>query len=315
MQYRNLGKYGVKVSEVALGGWLTHGRSLDDDTTTKIVHRAFELGINFFDTADVYNKGEAEISLGKAIKSLRRDDMFIATKCFWPMTEAINDRGLSRKHIVESVHNSLKRLEIDTIDLFQFHRFDPETPMEEMVRAVDDLIRQGKIQYWGVSCWSAGQIMDACHTARAWNCCLPVSNQPPYNMLNRDIECDVIPTSERLGLGQVVFSPLAQGVLTGKYLPGQARPEGSRGADPKSNQFMERQLQDDVLAKVVELGKIAQSQGLSMGQFALAWCLRQGNVSSVIVGATSIAQLEENVGAVGKVIDPSVWERVDEVLA
>jgi len=315
VEYRKLGKSGVRVSEVALGGWLTHGRTLRDEDTSAIVKRAFELGINFFDTADIYNKGEAEKSLSKAIKPLRREDLFIATKCYWPMSDAVNDRGLCRKHIVESVHNSLKRLEIDTIDLFQFHRFDPETPMEEMVRAVDDLIRQGKIHYWGVSCWSAAQIMDACHTARAWNCCLPVSNQPPYNMLNRDIEGDVIPTSEKLGLGQVVFSPLAQGVLTGKYLPGQARPEGSRGADPTSNQFMERQLQDDVLAKVVELGKIAKSQGLSMGQFALAWCLRQSNVSSVIVGATSIAQLEENVGAVGRTIDASVWENVDRTLA
>lgn len=315
MEYRKLGKSGVKVSEVALGGWLTHGRTLRDEDTAAIVHRAFELGINFFDTADVYNLGEAEKALAKAIKPLRREDLFIATKCYWPMSDAVNDRGLCRKHIVESVHNSLKRLEIDTIDLMQFHRFDPETPMEEMIRAVDDLIRQGKIHYWGVSCWSAAQITDACHTARAWNCCLPVSNQPPYNMLNREIEADVIPTSERLGLGQVVFSPLAQGVLTGKYRPGQARPEGSRGADPKSNQFMERQLQDDVLAKVVELGKIVQSQGLSMGQFALAWCLRQANVSSVIVGATSIAQLEENVGAVGRTIESSVWERVDKTLS
>lgn len=315
MEYRKLGKSGVKVSEVALGGWLTHGRSIDDNTTAEIVQKAFELGINFFDTADVYNLGEAEKALAKAIKPIRREDLFIATKCYWPMSEAVNDRGLCRKHIVESVHNSLKRLEIDTIDLMQFHRFDPETPMEEMIRAVDDLIRQGKIHYWGVSCWTAAQITDACHVARAWNCCLPVSNQPPYNMLNREIEVDVISTSERLGLGQVVFSPLAQGVLTGKYRPGQPMPEGSRGADPKSNTFMERHLKEDVLKKVVEIEAVAKENGLSVGQFALAWCLRQPNLSAVIVGATSIAQLEENIGAVGRKFDATVWEKVDAILA
>lgn len=314
MEYRHIGKYGVKVSEVALGGWLTHGRSIEDSTTKEIVHRAFELGVNFFDTADVYNNGEAEKSLAKAIKPLKREDLFIATKCFFPMSEAPNDRGLSRKHIVESVHNSLKRLEIDTIDLMQFHRFDPETPMEEMVRAVDDLIRQGKIHYWGVSLWSADQIQEACKVAREWNCSLPISNQPPYNMLTRDIEADVIPMCEKLGLGQVVFSPLAQGVLTGKYRVGSPLPQGSRGADAKSNMFMEKHLQDDVLNRVSKLGELAQSQGMSMGQFALAWCLRKKNVSSVIVGATSVAQLEENLGASGREVEDAVWQKVDELL-
>lgn len=314
MQYRRLGRSSVKVSEVSLGGWLTHGRSLADETTTTLVRTAFDLGVNFFDTADVYNQGAAEISLGKAIKGLRREDLFLATKCFFPMSERPNDRGLSRKHIVESVENSLRRLEIETIDLFQFHRFDPETPTEEIVRAIDDLVRQGKVIYWGVSCWSAAQIAILCAVARDWRCTLPVSNQPPYNMLNREIERDVIPTSLLNGLGQVVFSPLAQGVLTGKYRPGQAPPAGSRGADDSSNTFMGQHLTDEVLTQVAKLNEFVQGLGVSLGQFALAWCLRQSNVSSVIVGATSVEQLKENIGASGLTYTEDVWAQAEAFL-
>ncbi|RYG33294.1 aldo/keto reductase [bacterium] len=315
MRYRKLGKHSIRVSEVGLGGWLTQGRSIDDSTTDTIVHKAFELGVNFFDTADVYNKGEAELSLGKAIVGIRREDLVIATKCFFPFSDGPNDRGNGRKHIFESVHNSLKRMRLDYIDLMQFHRFDPETEMEETVRAIDDLVRQGKVMYWGVSEWQAHQITDAVHTAKALNANPPVSNQPQYNMLNTTIERFVIPASEQFGLGQVVFSPLAQGILTGKYLPGQQAPAGSRGADETSNNFMKGMLTDENLTRVQELKAYANEQGYTLAQFALAWCLRQPNVSSVIVGATSPEQIEVNVAASGVELPAEVWERAGAILA
>ena len=303
------------MSEVALGGWLTHGRSLKDETTEQIVKKAFDLGVNFFDTADVYNQGEAEISLAKAVKEIRRDDLVIGTKCFFPFTDGVNDRGLSRKHIFESVNHSLKRLRMDYIDIMQFHRFDPETPMEETVRAIDDLIRQGKVLYWGVSEWPSARISQACHVARDLGCCLPASNQPRYNMLDRKIEQRVIPICEEYGLGQVVFSPLAQGVLTGKYKPGKDAPKGSRGADSKSNMFMGGDMSESNLQKVQRLSELAEDQKCTVGQLALAWCLRQSNVSSVIVGATSTAQIEENVGASGLKLTTDIWELCEEILA
>ncbi len=311
MNYRQLGKWGVKVSEVALGGWLTHGRSIDDDTTSAIVHRAFELGINFFDTADVYNRGEAEKALARATKGMRRESLFIATKCYFPMSDEPNDRGLSRKHIVESLHASLKRLDMDYVDLMQCHRNDPSVPIEETVRAMDDMIRQGKALYWGVSEWPASRIAEACHVARELGCSPPVSNQPVYNMVNRYIEAEVLPTCERHGLGQVVFSPLAQGVLTGKYKPGAPLPTGSRGADEKSNMFMQNLLTDETLGKVQRLEAVAQKNGCTVGQFALAWCLRQPGVSSVIVGATKLAQIEENAAASGLDIPQTAWDEAD----
>lgn len=315
MNYRKLGRYGVKVSEVSLGGWLTHGRTLEDATTSQIVHRAFDLGINFFDTADVYNAGEAEKSLAIAIKPLKREDLFIATKCFFPMSDRPNDRGLSRKHIVESVHNSLKRLEVDYIDLMQFHRLDPETPIDETIRAIEDLIRQGKVLYWGVSEWPAQKLTEAVLLAKELNANPPASNQPNYSMLQRYIEDAVIPVSEQYGIGNVCFSPLAQGVLTGKYLPGQPAPAGSRGADDKSNMFMGGVLKDDVLQRVQNLKAYAESLGCTLPQFALAWCLRQKAVSSVIVGATSIAQLEANVAAAGVSFDAEIWTKAENILA
>ncbi|MEZ0325667.1 MAG: aldo/keto reductase, partial [Fimbriimonas sp.] len=219
MNYRKLGRFGLKVSEVSLGGWLTHGRSIDDETTTQIVAKARDLGINFFDTADVYNRGEAELSLGKALEGVRRDDVVIGTKCFFPMSDLPNDRGLSRKHISESVNNSLRRLKTDYIDMMQFHRFDADTPLDETVRAIDDLVRAGKVLYWGVSEWTSDQIADLVSVSKQLNANPPASNQPAYNMLQKGIEQAVIPTCERHGLGLVVFSPLAQGILTGKYEP------------------------------------------------------------------------------------------------
>ncbi len=315
MNYRRLGQQGIRVSEVSLGGWLTHGRTLDDTLTERIVQRAFDLGINFFDTADVYNRGEAELSLGRATAGMKREELVIATKCYFPMSDRPNDRGLSRKHIVESLHASLKRLGTDYVDLYQFHRYDPETPVEESVRAVDDLVRQGKVLYWGVSEWKAHQIMDAAHIARRIGASLPSSNQPQYNMLARGIEESVIPASEGLGLGQVVFSPLAQGVLTGKYLPGQAPPTGTRGADESSNNFMQGLMTDETLTRVQRLKGFANSQGHGLATFALAWCLRQRNVSSVIVGATSPEQIETNASASGITVSDEVWAEAEAILS
>ncbi len=315
MNYRRLGRSGVKVSEVSVGGWLTHGRTIDDDATSAIVSRAFDLGVNFFDTADVYNLGAAEVALAKAIHGMRREDLFLATKCYFPMSGGPNDQGLSRKHIFESVHASLKRLGTDYVDLMQCHRFDPESPVEETVRAMDDLIRQGKAHYWGTSMWEAHQIADAWHLARGANAHPPTSNQPSYHMLQRRIEEAVIPCCEKLGIGQVAFSPLAQGVLSGKYKPGSAPPEGSRGADETSNMFMKQNLADATLAKVAKLKEFAESKGCSLAAFALAWCLRQQNVASVIVGATRPDQIEENVRASGLAFDAEVWESAEAILA
>ncbi len=314
MNYRKLGRFNIKVSEVSVGGWLTHGRSIDDEVTAEIIKKSFDLGVNFFDTADVYNNGAAEKSLGRAIKGLKREDLVIGTKCYFPMSDRPNDRGLGRKHITESVHNSLKRLDVDYIDIMQFHRFDSETSLDETIRAIDDLVRAGKVLYWGVSEWTAQQITDLVHTADALNANPPASNQPRYNMLSRGIEDGVLAACEQFGLGNVVFSPLAQGILTGKYLPGQPAPEGTRGADTSSNMFMKSSLEDEVLTRVQNLKAYVETQGMGLGEFALAWCLRQKQVSSVIIGATSTAQVEANVKASGIQLDSLVWERAERIL-
>ena len=314
MNYRKLGRFNIKVSEVSVGGWLTHGRSIDDEVTAEIIKKSFDLGVNFFDTADVYNNGAAEKSLGRAIKGLKREDLVIGTKCYFPMSDRPNDRGLGRKHITESVHNSLKRLDVDYIDIMQFHRFDSETSLDETIRAIDDLVRAGKVLYWGVSEWTAQQITDLVHTADSLNANPPASNQPRYNMLSRGIEDGVLAACEQFGLGNVVFSPLAQGILTGKYLPGQPAPEGTRGADTSSNMFMKSSLEDEVLTRVQNLKAYVETQGMGLGEFALAWCLRQKQVSSVIIGATSTAQVEANVKASGIQLDSLVWERAERIL-
>ncbi|MCX7798796.1 MAG: aldo/keto reductase family protein [Fimbriimonadales bacterium] len=314
MEYRRLGRYGIRVSEVSLGGWLTHGRSLDQDATTRVVRRAFELGITTFDTADAYNRGEAERALAKAIDGLRREDLVLATKCYFPMSDNPNDRGLSRKHIFESVHASLRRLNTDYIDLFQFHRFDSESPLDETIRAIDDLVRQGKVLYWGVSEWQASQIAEAVGICRDLNANPPASNQPNYSMLHRWIEADVMPTCARLGLGLVVFSPLAQGILTGKYLPGHEPPAGSRGADPSSNMWMGMLKDQALLKRVQNLKAFAQEHGCTLAQFALAWILRRPEVSSVIVGATRPEQVEENAQASGLRFPAEVFQEAERIL-
>ena len=314
MEYRNLGRSGLRVSELALGSWLTLGSSVDVEGTCEIVQKAYDLGINFFDTADVYANGAGEEALGRALEAIPRPYVVLATKCFFPMSEHPNDRGLSRKHIVESVEASLRRLGTDYLDLHQCHRPDPSTPVEETVRAYEDLIRQGKLLYWGASEWRAEHVVDACRTADQRNAYRPISNQPQYNMLRRGIEREVLPVCEREGLGQVVFSPLAQGALTGKYAGGEL-PSGSRAADDFRNQFMADFLRAETLARIERLRPVAGDLGLSMAQLALAWCLRRDSVASVIIGATKISQLEENAKASGMKLPPDVLERIEEILA
>lgn len=315
MNYRRVGRYGLKVSEVGLGNWLTQGRTISDETTSAIVRRALDLGINFFDTADIYGKGAAELALARALGGVRREDLVVATKCFFPMSDNPNDGGLSRKHITESVHNSLKRLNTDYVDIFQFHRFDENTPIDESIGAVDDLIRQGKVLYWGVSMWTPEQIREAVEICEDMGATFPISNQPEYSMLARSIESGVIATCEELGMGQVVFSPLAQGVLTGKYLPGQPAPAGTRASDESSNWAMQDELKEETLRNVQRLRNYVESQGFVLAQFALAWCLRQTNVSAVIAGATKVEQLESNAGASGLQVPPEVFAKAEELLS
>jgi voltage-dependent potassium channel beta subunit len=316
MHYRKLGKWALKVSEIGFGSWLTLGGSVEEKSSIDMIHHAVSKGINFLDTANVYAHGQAEVCVGKAIQSLKRDDIVLATKVFFPMGDGPNDKGLSRKHVFEQCHASLKRLQTDYIDLYQCHRFDPEVPMEELVRTMDDLCRAGKILYWGVSEWSAQQIESAVNTAISLNAAPPVSNQPFYNMLNREIEGHVIPTAHNLGLGQVVFSPLAQGVLTGKYKPGQPPPPGTRAADPRSNAFMmnRRVMSDEILVQVERLSAIAGDLGISMAQLALAWCLRLPDISSVIIGATKTSQLDDNIKASGIKLPQDICDRIDQIL-
>ena len=315
MQYRHLGKYGVRVSEVALGSWLTYGGATEDEAARACIEKAYDLGINFFDTANVYARGKSEEVVGKSLTPYARDSYFLATKVFFPMGDGPNDRGLSRKHIFEQCHLSLKRLGTDYIDLYQCHRYDSQTPLEETLVALDDLARQGKILYAGVSEWSAGQIAHAVDYVRGAGLHPIVSNQPYYSLLGRSIEKEVIPLCEREGIGQVVFSPLAQGVLTGKYKPGQPVPAGSRAADPTQNMFLNGgNLDQATLTGVQKLAPIAEGLGLSLAQLALAWCLRQKNVSSVICGASRPAQVEDNAGASGVTLSPETLAAIDAAL-
>ena len=314
MEYRRLGRSGLKISEITYGNWLTHGGQIDDDAAKAVVHAALDVGITTFDTADVYSSGRAETALGKALHGQRREGLEIFTKVYWPTGDGPNDRGLSRKHIMESCHASLKRLGTDYVDLYQAHRFDVEAPIEEVVTAFDDLIRQGKVLYVGVSEWTAEQIREAVHLQQARGFDRFVSNQPEYSMLWRVIEAEVVPASRELGMSQIVWSPMAQGVLTGKYLPGQPPPAGSRGAHPTASEDLGDYLDDDLLTAVQQLRPIADDLGLSMAQLALAWVLRNDNVAAAIVGATRPEQIIENAKASGVRLDDPVLARIDEVL-
>jgi aryl-alcohol dehydrogenase-like predicted oxidoreductase len=313
MNYRHLGSSGLRVSEIALGSWLTYGGTVEDDSAVACIHRAFELGVNLFDTANIYRRGEAEKVVGRALAGIDRDDYVLATKVFFPMDDGPNDRGLSRKHIMEQCERSLKRLGVDYVDLYQCHRPDPETPLTETLRALEDIVRQGKALYVGVSEWSAELLDEArrIQDERGWD--RLISNQPQYSMLYRPIESEVIPLTEQLGIGQIVFSPIAQGVLTGKYSPGSQPPQGSRATGPDAS-FIQPFMRDDVLAAVQRLRPIADGLGVSMAQLAIAWVLRQSNVSSAIVGASRPDQVDENLAASGVELGQDVLRAVDEAL-
>lgn len=315
MEYRKLGSSGVKVSEIGLGSWLTYGGHVEEDAARACVRRAFELGVNFFDTADVYHNGAAEEVLGGALEGIERTDYVLATKCFFPLGAGPNDWGLSRKHIMEACHNSLRRLRTDYIDLYQCHRFDSETPVEETVRALDDLVTQGKVHYVGVSEWSALQMEEALALQGRLGLDRLASNQPEYSMLWRRIEDEVLPFCRREGIGQVVWSPLAQGVLTGKYKPGEEHPAESRATEENASYFMTNYLKEDVLEAVSRLAPLAQDAGLSMAQLALAWVLREPGVSSAIVGASRPEQVEDNCAASGVELSTETLEAIDAALA
>ncbi len=295
MRYRHVGKSGLKVSEVALGSWLTYGGTVAEESAIACVRRAFELGVNYFDTADAYARGEAEKLLRKALEPFPRHHLVIATKAFWPQSDDPNDRGLSRKHIVESVERSLTRLGTDYVDIFYCHRADPETPLDETLRAIDDLVAQGKVLYGAISEWPAEEVSRAGKETTRLGLRRMVADQVQYNLLDPKIEIDVLPRAKATGMGIVAFSPLAQGVLTGKYLGGNV-PEGSRGADQRTSSMVQRYL-DGSDGKVGWLAGLARQAGISLAQLAIRWVLRLPEVSSALIGASNLEQLEENLGA------------------
>jgi aryl-alcohol dehydrogenase-like predicted oxidoreductase len=300
------------VSEISYGNWITHGSQVESEAAIKCVREALNQGITTFDTADVYANTKAEVVLAKALKGVRRESYELFTKVYWPTGPGKNDRGLSRKHIMESCHASLKRLNTDHIDLYQLHRFDFETPLEESLSALDDLVRQGKVMYVGFSEWTAEQIARGLKIQDQRGYDRFVSSQPQYSALWRVIEAEVVPLSQREGIGQIVWSPMAQGVLTGKYLPGKKAPAGSRATDKKSGAAMiSRWMKDDVLEAVQLLKPIAESVDLSMSQLALAWVLQNPSVSSAIMGATKPAQIRDNVKASGVKLPAEVMKAID----
>lgn len=314
MEFRRLGRSGLSVSEISYGNWITHGSQVEEEQAHACVRAALDSGITTFDTADVYANTRAESVLGRALAGQRRESLEILTKVFWPTGPGgPNDRGLGRKHIIESANASLGRLQTDYVDVYQAHRFDDSVPLEETFLAFADLVRAGKVLYVGVSEWKADQIHRGAELARELN--VPfISNQPQYSMLWRVIEAEVMPASEREGISQIVFSPIAQGVLTGKYLPGQPVPAGSRATDESGKSFIKRLLRDEVLEKVQQLRPIAEDLGLSMAQLALAWVLQNQNVASAIIGATRPEQVAENVKATGVRLDADVLARIDKAL-
>ena len=314
MEFRHLGRSGMKVSEISYGNWLTHGSQVEADEAMLCVHAALDVGITTFDTADVYAGTRAESILGEALRGQKRESYELFTKVYWPTGPGQNERGLSRKHILESCNASLRRLQTDHIDLYQAHRFDHSTPLEETLRAFDDLVRAGKVHYIGVSEWRAEEIEAALRIADEMGLDRIVSSQPQYSMLWRVIEPEVVPLCEREGIGQIVWSPIAQGALTGKYLPGQPPPEGSRAADATGSGFIARFLEDDVLERVQRLRPLADQAGLSMAQLAVAWVLQNPNVSSAIVGASRPEQVRDNAAAAGVTLDADLMAKIDEVL-
>ena len=314
MEHRHLGRSGLMVSEIAYGNCITHGSQVEEDAAKACVAAALDEGITTFDTADVYAGTRAEEVLGRALQGVRRESVEIFTKVYWPTGPGRNDRGLSRKHIFESVHGSLRRLQTDYVDLYQAHRYDHETPLEETLRAFDDLVTQGKVLYVGVSEWRAEEISAALAMADQMGLDRIVSNQPQYNMLWRVIEGAVVPLCVEEGIGQVVWSPIAQGALTGKYLPGQGVPSGSRATDASGSGFIKGYLTDGILTRVQELLPVAKEAGLTMAQLAVAWVLQNPNVSTAIVGATRPEQVRENVQASGVELDEEVMRRIDDAL-
>lgn len=314
MEFRHLGASGLKISEITLGNWITHGSQVDDVTAHATIHAALDAGITTFDTADVYAGTKAEAVMGEALKGQRRAGIEIFTKVYWPTGPGVNDRGLSRKHIMESCNASLQRLQTDYVDLYQAHRFDYETPLEETLRAFDDLVRQGKVLYVGVSEWTADEIAAAVAIADDMGFDQITSNQPQYSMLFRVIEDKVIPVSAENGIGQIVWSPMAQGVLTGKYLPGQEPPQGSRASGGEGAAMINRWMNDDVLHAVQRLNPIASDLGLTTGQLAIAWVLANPNVSAAIIGASKPEQIHVNVKASGVQLGDDVMAAIDEVL-
>lgn len=302
------------VSAFSYGNWITHGGQIEEAAAQACVKAALDAGITTFDTADVYALGAAEEVVGRALKGIRRDSIEIFTKVYWPTGPNPNNRGLSRKHIVESCHESLRRLQTDHVDLLQAHRYDYEAPIEETLRAFDDLVRQGKIHYVGVSEWTAEQIADALRVADDMGFDRIVSNQPQYSLLWRVIEAEVVPLCEKEGIGQVVWSPLAQGVLTGKYKPGERPPAGSRATDNEGSEFISWLLRDEVLAPVQQFASLAREAGHTPAAVALAWVLENQNVSTAILGATRPEQITENVKALDVELEPDLLRAIDEVL-
>ncbi|WP_458114587.1 aldo/keto reductase family protein [Arthrobacter sp. R1-13] len=315
MEFRYLGNSGFKISEITFGNWLTHGSQVENDVAAQCVQAALDAGISTFDTADVYANTAAETVLGEALKGERRESLEIFTKVFWPTGPGgKNDVGLSRKHIMESINGSLSRLQTDYVDLYQAHRYDVSTPLEETMQAFADVVRQGKALYIGVSEWNAEQIRAGHALAKDLGIQL-ISNQPQYSMLWRVIEEEVVPASEELGLSQIVWSPLAQGVLTGKYLPGQPAPEGSRATDGKGGADMVKGwMKDDVLTGVQKLKPIAEEAGLTMAQLSIAWVLQNQNVAAAIIGASRPEQVESNVKAAGVKLEPAVMKQIDDAI-
>jgi aryl-alcohol dehydrogenase-like predicted oxidoreductase len=315
MEFRYLGNSGLKISEITYGNWLTHGSQVENEQAQACVKASLEAGITTFDTADVYANTKAETVLGEALKGERRESLEILTKVFGPTgPKQHNDLGLSRKHIMEAINGSLTRLQTDYVDLYQAHRYDYETPLEETMQAFADLVRMGKVLYIGVSEWTADQMREAAKLAKDLGVHL-ISNQPQYSMLWRVIEAEVVPASKELGISQVVWSPIAQGVLTGKYVPGAELPEGSRATDDKGGANMiARWMKDDVLERVQQLKPIADEAGLSMAQLAIAWVLQNDNVATAIIGASRPEQVFDNVKAAGVTLEPQLLSKIDDVL-